>query len=285
MHRYSLLEYILFPPAFVNKNKLRSRLNGKTLLITGASSGIGEQLAYQLADHHVHLILVARTTEKLYQMKVEIEKQKARVSVYPADLRNEKELDGLTTFIGRIPGGLDFFINNAGKSIRRSIFASLDRYHDFTRTMAINYFAPVHLMLDILPILQKNKGYVINISSTSSLLLPIAGWAAYLASKSAFDAWFRSVSPELNATGIQTTTIYFPLVKTPMILPTPEYRNAPGMSPEQAAKAICRAIAGHKRAYKPWWLIFGQITSVVFRGIYECHAAITQKRRKKDNNR
>lgn len=107
----------------------------------------------------------------------------------------------------QLPNGLDVIVSNAGKSIRRSIHDSLDRYHDFTRTMAINYFAPVRLLLSIIPLLEKNKGQIINVSTINALLLPIPYWAAYQASKGAFDTWFRSVAPELNAIGIATTTI------------------------------------------------------------------------------
>ncbi|MFZ3577808.1 SDR family NAD(P)-dependent oxidoreductase [Virgibacillus sp. DJP39] len=269
MYNYNFLEKLLFIPTYLNEKKLRRTLQGKTILITGASSGIGEQVAYLLADTDTHLILVARRKEKLLKMKREIEKKAAKVSVFGVDLRNRMETEGLLTFIHQLPDGLDIVLSNAGKSIRRSIPQSLDRYHDFTRTMAINYFAPVQLMLSVIPILKKNQGQVINVSTINALILPIPKWAAYQASKSAFDTWFRSAGPELNAMGISTSSIYLPLVKTPMILPTEAYQNMPAMRPNHVAKIICRTMYTKRKKYRPWWLIFGQLASILFRGIWE----------------
>lgn len=268
MHKYSFLENILFPPAYINEKKLRRKLEGKTILITGASSGIGEQLAYLLADIQIHMILVARTEEKLIAMKSEIEEKAAQVTIFRADLRNKEEMEGVLALIHHLPDGLDFIVSNAGLSIRRSINQSLDRYHDFTRTMSINYFAPVQLLLSTIPLLAKNQAHIINVSTINVLLTPFPYWAAYQASKSAFDTWFQSTAPELNAIGITTTSVYLPLVKTPMIQPTPAYQELPAMCPDHVAKIICKTMYTQKRTYKPWWLIFGQLASLVFSGIW-----------------
>lgn len=262
MSMYSFLECVMFPPTLLNRQKLERQLEGKTVLITGASSGIGEQVAYLLAGIKVHLILVARREDKLMVMKNEIESEAAKVSVFPADLRDRMEMEQLLNFLHQLPDGLDLIISNAGHSIQRSIFQSLDRYHDFTRTMAINYFAPVELLLSVLPLLEKRQGHVINVSTVNALLAPLPYWAAYQASKAAFDVWFRSAAPELNAAGISTTSIYFPLVRTPMILPTAAYRTFPAMSPQHAAQIICKSIYTQRKWYKPWWLIFGELASV-----------------------
>ncbi len=283
MHRYGLLEHILFPPVFMNKEKLKNKLAGKTILITGASSGIGASLAYALAGFSVHLVLVARSQDKLISIKEEIEKENARVSIFCADLRNRDELAELIGFLKQLPEKPDFFISNAGKSIRRSIYDSLDRFHDFTRTMAVNYLAPVELLLSLIPLLCEKRGKVINISSTSVLLLPIPRWSAYLASKTAFDIWFRSIAPELHGSGILTSSVYFPLVKTPMILPTTEYQKMPGMSPEHAAKIIIRAMVSKRRIFRPWWLFSGQVASVLFRRVHEAFTSLTEKRREQQD--
>lgn len=269
MYNYNLLESLLFAPTYLNKKKLRHVLEGKTILITGASSGIGERVAYVLGEMNVHLILVARREEKLLTMKSEIEKGTAKVSVCKADLRNQEEMERVLAFIHDLPDGLDIVVSNAGLSIQRSITDSLDRYHDFTRTMAINYFAPVQLLLSVIPLLEKNQGQVINVSTINTSLFPMPYWAAYQASKTAFDTWFRSAAPELNVMGIATTSIYLPLVKTPMILPTAAYQNAPAMCPTHVAKIICKSIYTKKKNYSPWWLIFGQLVSVLFRGVFE----------------
>lgn len=281
MHQYSFWEKLLFPPTFINEKKLRIQLEGKTILITGASSGIGEKLAFRLADHPVHMILVARTEEKLVAMKKEIESKAATVTVFRADLRNKEEIEGLLTLLHQLPDGLDFFVSNAGKSIRRSLSDSLDRYHDFTRTMAINYLAPVQLLLSVIPLLQQKQGQIVNISTVNVWLIPFPQWSAYQASKSAFDIWFRSNAPELNTMGITTTSIYLPLVRTPMILPTPAYQKMPAMSAEHAAGIICKTMYTRKRTYKPWWLIGGQWSSLLFRPIWERFAPIILRKRRK----
>ncbi|WP_256759994.1 SDR family NAD(P)-dependent oxidoreductase [Cohnella sp. WQ 127256] len=281
MHTYGLLEKILFPPTSINVKKLRRQIEGKVILITGASSGIGEQAAYLLADFNVHLILVARTEDKLKSLKQEIEQKAAQVSIVRADLRIIEDMERVIAFIQQLPTGLDIIVSNAGLSISRSIHDSLDRYHDFTRTMAINYFAPVQLLLSAIPLLQKNQGHVINISTVNVLLLPIPHWAAYQASKSAFDTWFRSTAPELNEMGITTTSIYLPLVKTPMILPTPAYQDLPAMSSSHVAQIICKSMYTQKRIHKPWWIIFGQWTSIMFRGIWELWTPVRLRKRRK----
>lgn len=265
MYNYSFLERLLFPNTPFNQQKLKSHLQGKTVLITGASSGIGKQFAYMLDEIDVHLILVARRKDKLLAMKHMIEEKAASVTVFPADLRNDQEIAQLLSFLHKLPDGLDVVITNAGHSIKRSIYQSLKRYHDFTRTMSINYYAPVQIILSTIPLIEKKQGHIINISTINALLLPLPHWAAYQASKSAFDTWFRSVSLELNQKGIFTTSVYLPLVRTPMILPTVAYRNYPAMSPQHVAKIIGRSLYTKRNIYKPWWLIFGQISSLFFR--------------------
>ena len=159
----------------------------------------------------------------------------------PCDLTNPADVESLLESVHQL-GGVDVLVSNAGKSIRRSIFDSLDRLHDFTRTMNLNYFGPVQLMLSLIPDLVKRRGHVINISAVNVRLIPPPKWAAYQASKTAFDQWFRCVGPELNARGVCTTSIYLPLVRTRMIEPTEAYRNAPAMEPGEVAALICRAI-------------------------------------------
>lgn len=265
MHNYTLLEKFLFLSPSFHFEKMKQEVDGKTVLITGASSGIGKAFAYLLADTTAHLILVARSEASMNAMKDDIEQVSARVTVFPADLRNEEERIELLVFLHQLTDGLDVVVSNAGISINRPIAQSLNRYHDFTRTMALNYFAPVQLLLSLIPMLAQKNGQIINVSTINVLLFPVPYWAAYQASKTAFDTWLRSVEPELKVKNIYTTSIYLPLVRTPMIEPTIAYQNSPAMSPVHVAEMIGHALYTKRNVYKPWWLILGEWASVVFR--------------------
>lgn len=263
------MKLLFFPFLQVNYGRLRPSLVGKTVLITGASYGIGECLAEALATTPAHLILVARTEARLLAVQQRVVASGGRAEIFPCDLRNPTEVQALLNYLGQRFGGVDIVVSNAGKSIRRSIFASLDRPHDFSRTMNLNYFAPVQLLLGLIPSLVERQGQVINISAVNVLLVPAPQWAAYQASKTAFDQWLRCVSPELQARGVSTTSIYLPLVRTRMIEPTQAYQNLPAMSPQQVAQLICRALLSRRRTVAPWWLMLGAVASVLFRGAWE----------------
>jgi short-subunit dehydrogenase len=263
------MKLLFFPFLNFSHSALRRRLAGKTVLITGASFGIGECLAESLAETSAHLLLVARTGDKLLEVKKRVEAKGGRADIFPCDLTNVAEVQSLLEKLSQLPNGIDVFVNNAGKSIRRSIFDSLDRFHDFTRTMNLNYFGPVQLLLSLIPKMVERQGQVISVSAVNVVLAPAPKWAAYQASKTAFDQWFRSVGPELNARGVATTTIYLPLVRTKMIEPTEAYKNMPAMQPEQVARLICKAIISRRRVYAPWWLLFAQLASVMFRQPWE----------------
>ncbi len=265
-NNYNLLEFLLFPPTWLNQTKLEKAVNGKTILITGATFGIGEKLAYQLAKTGANLILVARTEEKLVEIKNNIG---GNVTIFPCDLTDIKSVENLLRELQNLPNGVDIFVNNAGKSILRSIYESLDRFHDFQRTMALNYFAPVQLLLGLIPILEKNQGQIINVSAVNVLMIPAPFWSAYQSSKTAFDQWFRCISPEINARGIKTTSVYLPLVRTRMIEPTKEYKNAPAMNPNHVAAKICKSIYKHNRYISPWWLVFAELGSIILRYPFE----------------
>nr|WP_106780303.1 SDR family NAD(P)-dependent oxidoreductase [Lysinibacillus timonensis] len=280
MESNQLIEFCLFRSTYLNKKKLKQNLEGKTILITGASSGIGAQVASELADTNCQLILVARREDILKELKNEIEQKCAKVSIFKADLRNQNEMEDLLAFLHSFPHGLDIVVSNAGISINRSIYDSLDRFHDFTRTMAINYFAPVQILLSTIPLLQKNEGHIINVSTINALLAPVPYFAAYQASKSSFDVWLRSVAPELKRNGVTTTSIYLPLVTTPMIEPTPSYRSMPALSASSAARVICKSMYNKKKKVQPWWLLFGQILSLFIRNFGD----VTNLGRKKSSS-
>ncbi|MCR2806389.1 SDR family NAD(P)-dependent oxidoreductase [Paenibacillus soyae] len=269
MSRNRFIESLLFPKPRLDEDGLRRSMAGKTILITGASSGIGEKLAYLLGRTDACLVLVARRMDKLEAIREAIASQGGKVSVYAADLREESELDALSAWLRERPQGLDIVFSNAGKSIRRPVMESLDRFHDFQRTMAVNYFAPVRLLLAVLPELERRRGHIVNVSTINASLIPFPYWAAYQASKSAFDTWLRAAAPELNARGIRVTSCYLPLVRTPMIEPTAAYRKLPAMSPEHAARWIAAAVLANRRTIAPWWLPPGQLASLIGRGLWE----------------
>jgi NAD(P)-dependent dehydrogenase (short-subunit alcohol dehydrogenase family) len=139
-------------------------------------------------------------------------------------------------------GAVDILVNNAGRSIRRAISASYDRFHDFERTMQLNYFGSIRLIMGFMPTMtQRRKGHIINISSIG-VLASSPRFSAYVASKAALDAFSRCAQGELSGKGISFTTINMPLVKTPMIAPTKMYDSVPTLSPEEAADLLVKAI-------------------------------------------
>lgn len=260
---------LFFPFLWYSRGRLRQRLAGKTVLITGASFGIGEALAEALADTPARLLLVARTADKLVEVQQKVAARGGCAEVFVCDLTDPTAVALLLQQLRQRPDGIDVFVNNAGKSIRRSIFDSLDRLHDFSRTMNLNYFGPVQLLLGLIPTLVARRGQIINISAVNVRLVSPPLWAAYQASKSAFDQWFRCVGPELNACGVATTSIYLPLVRTRMIEPTAQYKHAPAMQPEEVASLICRGINSRRRSYGPWWLLPAELASVLLRWPWE----------------
>jgi short-subunit dehydrogenase len=276
--RNAFLDSFLYPTVRLDWDRLYKKSEGKTILITGASYGIGENLAYFLAPGKVHLILVARTEEKLMAVKSRVESMGSLCDIFAADLSDENQVDALNQFLESFPV-IDVFVNNAGLSIRRSIFKSLDRPHDFTRTMALNYFAPVRLLLGLIPKLVASNGQIINVSSLIVLLLPAPRWAAYQASKTAFDHWMRSVASELEANGVRCTSLYLPLVRTRMIEPTKAYKNVPAMEPEDAATWLAKAILKRGKRYYPWWSYLAFIPASFFRPLWEFLLPIRLKKR------
>jgi short-subunit dehydrogenase len=267
--RGSFLEYLIFPPTPINLAALHQKFRGKTILITGASFGIGEALACLLAPSGAHLILVARTDSKLEEVRQKVQLLGGTAEVFAADLMEESDIRALLAFLEDSGRKVDVFVNNAGKSIRRSVFKSLDRHHDFTRTMTLNYFAPVQLALGLIPKLVEAKGQITNVSSLAVVLLPAPGWAAYLASKSAFDQWMRSVAPELATRKVRCSSIYFPLVRTRMIAPTKSYRNTAALEPEHAARWIAKALLNEGNRYYPWWAWIIVVTGNIIRPVWE----------------
>ncbi len=221
---------------------LGDAVKNRIVLITGASSGIGEAAAIEVGNAGGTVLLVARTEEKLEQVKRRIEEHGGTAHVHRCDLSDLDDIDRMAAEVLASHGHVDILVNNAGKSIRRSISRSYDRFHDYQRTMQLNYFAPVKLILDLLPAMREHQsGHIINIS-TIGLQTNTPRFSAYLASKAALDAFSRSIAPEIIGDGVHITTVYMPLVRTPMIAPTKVYDHFPTLSPKDAAGMITEAI-------------------------------------------
>lgn len=216
---------------------LKQRVAGKVVLITGASSGIGELAAYRLAASGATVLLVARSEEKLKGMVTEIVSKGGKAFAYAADLSDLESCDRVCQQALVDHGQVDILINNAGRSIRRSVKFSLDRFHDYQRTMQLNYFASVRMALNILPgMLARNEGHIINVSTLGVQTCP-ARFSAYLGSKWALEGWSWVTANELAHTNIRVSTINYPLVRTPMIAPSSVYRHMPWkLSPETAVR-------------------------------------------------
>lgn len=262
-------ERLLFPDVLISGSRLAEKISRKTIVITGASYGIGEQLALLFSYYNVHLVLIARTEVKLQAVANSVTKNGSQCTIIVADLYQETEVDRVIAELVKFPNGIDIFISNAGKSIMRPLAESLNRYHDFTRTNSLNYLAPVKLLLAITPLLQASNGQIINVSAINVLLLPAPKWAAYQASKTAFDQWFRSNLAEWKLIKINAKTIYLPLVRTKMIAPNALYKNYPALQPHQAALRVAKLLYSSATYSKPWWVIFPQTGSFFGKYIWE----------------
>jgi NAD(P)-dependent dehydrogenase (short-subunit alcohol dehydrogenase family)/thioester reductase-like protein len=217
-------------------------VNGKTVLITGASSGIGRAAAMKIAAAGGIPLLVARTQEKLDEVREEIARAGGTAYAYTADLSDYESIDAVVERIFADHAAVDMLVNNAGRSIRRSVALSYDRFHDYERTVRLNYLGTIRLVLGLLPHMRERKsGHIVNVSSIGVQANP-PRFSAYVASKAALDAFTRVVSSETIGDNVTFTTIHMPLVRTPMIAPTKLYDSFPTISPDEAADLICEAL-------------------------------------------
>ncbi len=258
----------LDPDLFIDRS-LRGHVDGKVVVVTGGSSGIGQATALMMARAGAHVAIVARSKDKLAEAVQEIEVEGGTARSFAADLTDMDSCDKVIDRIAAEMGSIDILVNNAGRSIRRSIATSFDRFHDFERCMQLNYFGSLRLILRVLPLMQKKrKGQIINISSIG-VLSNAPRFSAYVSSKAALDAFSRCAAAEYSDTGISFTTINMPLVRTPMIAPTKMYDNVPTITPEEAAVMVKQAVI-----YKPQRIatrlgIFSQVMHAVAPKVWE----------------
>jgi NAD(P)-dependent dehydrogenase (short-subunit alcohol dehydrogenase family) len=246
-------------PDLFRDRSFEGAVNGKRVVITGASSGIGKAAAMKIAAAGGIPLLVARNMDKLEETKAEIEEAGGTAYVYSADLSELESIDELVERLLAEHPVIDVLINNAGRSIRRSIRLSYDRFHDFERTMQLNYFGAIRLTMRLLPHMsERSSGHIINISSIGAQTNP-PRFSAYVASKAALDAWTRVVGSEFIGDDVHFTTIHMQLVKTPMIAPTKIYDAFPTITPDEAGDLICEAIRTKPKTINTRLGTFGEV--------------------------
>ena len=231
------------PQLLVNRPAIKPvDLSGKRILITGASSGIGEAAAEQFASHGAIVVVVARRQDPLDALAERITTAGGTAMSIPCDLSDMDAVDALVADVEKRIGGVDILVNNAARSIRRPLAESLERWHDVERTMVLNYYAPLRLIRGLAPgMLERGDGHIINVTTAGVMAEASPLFSMYKASKAALSAVSRIVETEWGPKGVHSTTLYYPLVATPMITPTKAYDGMPALTPEEAAEWMVTA--------------------------------------------
>jgi short-subunit dehydrogenase len=242
----------------IRGGSMEDAVRDRIVLITGASSGIGAVTARRIGEAHGEVVLVARGREKLEETAAAVKQAGGEAHVYPCDLTDLDAIEAMAAQVLADLGRVDILVNNAGKSIRRSLKLSYDRMHDYQRTMQLNYFAPVRLMLSLLPGMREREfGTVINVSSIG-VLTRVPRFGAYIASKAALDILCDAWQAETHSDNVRFSTVHMSLVRTPMIEATTIYQRFPVLTPDQAADVLCEAIIHRPRRVSP---PFGQLAA------------------------
>lgn len=260
----TLCELLFFQAPKINQKHLDLHFQNKTILITGASVGIGEATAKLLANTHCTIILIARSTEKLLQLKNELELQCCQIEIIESNLYELNAAELIFQTLKSKDIHVDVVIHNAGKSIQRSVWDSLDRPQDIDRTIAINYLNPAHLTRLLLADLKQKQGQIIVVSTINAKLFAPPLWSSYQASKTAMQQWILSIQPELAIHHVKASLVYLPLVRTRMIAPTKQYEHMPAMQVQHAAQAVLSCAIRNKYQWQPWWLNFAHLLSILF---------------------
>lgn len=217
-------------------------LVGRHVIITGASSGIGRASAVAVAQRGATVFALARNAAALDELVDEIRAAGGQAHAFTCDVTDSSSVElTVKDILGRF-GHVDYLVNNAGRSIRRSVAASTDRLHDYERVMAVNYFGAVRMVLALLPHWRERRfGHVVNVSS-AGVQANSPKYSAYLPSKAALDAFSEVVGTETLSDHITFTNIHMPLVSTPMIAPSRRLNPMPPITAEHAAAMVVRGL-------------------------------------------
>ncbi|BDP43949.1 hypothetical protein DAETH_39180 (plasmid) [Deinococcus aetherius] len=258
-----LARLLLSPPSCRDVGTLRRAVEGKTVLITGASFGIGEATARLFAEAGAEVLLLARTEEKLRAVAEGIRAAGGRAHVYPLDLSRPGDVAPLIEEVERLHPRIDVVVSNAGKSIRRPALQSLER-RDLERSLAVNLTGPAALVLALLPcMVGQGGGQIVNVSTVSAKAPAAPRWASYQGSKAGFDLWLRSVAAEVRGRGVRVSSVYMPLVRTRMSAAGGLYRRAPALTPREAAEVIAGAVVRPRDRVAPWWLAGQELAALL----------------------
>ncbi|MEV6556816.1 SDR family NAD(P)-dependent oxidoreductase [Nocardia sp. NPDC051756] len=237
----------------IGDRRLANAVRDRVILVTGASSGVGRASARRLAAAGATVLVVARRADLLEELRTEITNAGGVAHVYPADLSDLADCERLGQAVLEQHGHVDVIVHNAGKSIRRWLSESTERFDNYEDTTMVNYLGPVRLIMTLLPAMRaRGAGHLVNVSTVAVHMPPIE-WTAYVASKAAFLSWLRGAGPELRADGITSTSVHLQLVRSPMLGPSRIFRYVPAMSSAEAASMVCRAIVDRPTAIRPWW--------------------------------
>ncbi|WP_162458460.1 SDR family NAD(P)-dependent oxidoreductase [Pseudactinotalea terrae] len=251
-------------PHAVDSEALRRTVGGRLVVITGASRGIGRAVALRCAAAGAHVLLLARDAAALASVAGEVRSAGGEATVHAVDLRDLEAATAAGERIVAEHGAPALLVSNAGHSIHRDLVSYADRLHDVTRLAGVNLLGPVALALPILVAMRRaRQGQLISVG-TVGMALPGPGWSVYTATKAGFDAWLRSVSPELAADGVAVTSIHLPLTRTAMSAPTYARTRLPALSADDAATWVCRAALTRARVISPWWGRLGAVATAAF---------------------
>lgn len=268
----------IYPLITLDVRKASSQLRGKIILVTGATYGIGEALVRHLLRYEVKLILVARTTEKLLSLQDESLTLAAEVTTFTCDFYSEESISELCEKLKSVH--IDYFVSNAGKSIMRSFKESVNRTHDYTRTIAVNYLAPVQLITTLSQNFKEAHTHIVNVSTYNVLMKTPPMWSAYVSSKKAMHSWIESNITELNSMNITVSNIYFPLVESRMKDANKSYEHTPAMTMNTATIILIKALLKTNYHFKPWWHVPFQMLLLLVNPLWNFYWSKTILQRK-----